>query len=255
MAGAYQTVNGANHFLLYLIGQANQLDNSISSVVYVMDTDASTTTVGCVGSVVWNTLISSPTLMLYKGLAFAPVDPSIPTPTTTGSPLPTSSRTYTTTGTPALPSVSTGASAYPSPSYTSSATAPPSISPSSVPTISQAQLVDIDYLAVLQLGSAAATAIPSDYTARPVFLVFLNAATGQPVSAIAMPVISLGNQYACTLTGYSLAREGFTQLSADGRVLTFGCYNAPLGTNTFTSSAQRVIARVFANGEIPASSN
>jgi hypothetical protein len=82
----------------------------------------------------------------------------------------------------------------------------------------------------------------------------------------------VGNQYACTLTGSTAALEGFGSLSADGSWFVFGelrncfqslnfitvssppgCYNAAVGTLTFASTAQRVIARVSALGVVDTS--
>jgi hypothetical protein len=67
--------------------------------------------------------------------------------------------------------------------------------------------------------------------------------------SIALPTISIGNQAACTLTASAFAKEGFAARSADGAALVFGCYDAPVGTSGFQSTARRVIARIWANGQ------
>jgi hypothetical protein len=69
-----------------------------------------------------------------------------------------------------------------------------------------------------------------------------------PAPPLVADCAQVGNQYACTLTSSGAAHEGFAGLSIDGRVLTLGCYNAPVGSTSYTSSALRVIARIFSNG-------
>jgi hypothetical protein len=49
-------------------------------------------------------------------------------------------------------------------------------------------------------------------------------------------------------------QEGYVTLSIDGRVLTLGCYNVPVGSPApYASAAQRVIARIFGNASVDTS--
>jgi hypothetical protein len=84
--------------------------------------------------------------------------------------------------------------------------------------------------------------------ARPV-VVHEMTLSGAIRRTISLPYIQLGNQLGCTLSGSTSVQEGFGSISADGTTFHFMCYNASIGSPTFQSSAARVIARIFANGE------
>jgi hypothetical protein len=84
-------------------------------------------------------------------------------------------------------------------------------------------------------------------------IVEINPATGTLRQSIAIPTIANGANYPCTLTASAYAKEGFLTLSADRTTLLFGCYAAPPGTNGYSSTAPRVIARVYGSGLVDTS--
>jgi hypothetical protein len=80
----------------------------------------------------------------------------------------------------------------------------------------------------------------------PVFVDEISPTNGAIRRTIALPTVQNGAQMACTLTSNTYAIEGFGAVSLDGGYYVLGCYNAPPGTLTYLSGAQRVIARISA---------
>ncbi|QLE56024.1 DUF4347 domain-containing protein [Nostoc sp. TCL26-01] len=104
-------------------------------------------------------------------------------------------------------------------------------------------------LVVVRVGTGSA-ALSTAATA-----VFLDeySASGTLVQSVALPTTVNGSNARLTLDGLN-ASEGALALSADRRYLTLGGYDANLGTSnvssTTSSSTNRIIARVDANGTI-----
>jgi hypothetical protein len=95
------------------------------------------------------------------------------------------------------------------------------------------------------LSSAATAVFLDEYTP-----------SGALVQSVALPTSSSGSNRRFTMSG-SATSEGALALSADGRYLTLGGYDAALGTasiaSTSTSTASRVVARVDGNGGVDTS--
>jgi hypothetical protein len=102
-------------------------------------------------------------------------------------------------------------------------------------------------LVVLRFGDGSAT-LSSVATAA-----FLDefTITGSLMQTIAVPTTTSGADRRLTVSG-SATSEGLLQRSADGQFLTFGGYDAPVGTTgvatTTPGTVNRVIARVDASG-------
>ncbi len=104
-------------------------------------------------------------------------------------------------------------------------------------------------------GDGSSAASLNNYLSVPVFVDEIVPGSSQATTtlrqSIALPTTASGSQLACTLTASQYAHEGFASVSLDGSTLMLGCYNAAVsGSNYgYQTSSQRVIARVFANGE------
>jgi hypothetical protein len=63
--------------------------------------------------------------------------------------------------------------------------------------------------------------------------------------------VAANGQRACTLTGCGWGVEGLLSTSLDGKVVLLACYDAPVGSSgPYSSSVDRVIARIFPNTTI-----
>jgi hypothetical protein len=103
---------------------------------------------------------------------------------------------------------------------------------------------------VLRVGDGAASL---SNAATPVFLEEISP-MGVLVQAIAMPTVaSSAGTRAATMSGTATA-EGALNLSVDGRFLTYGGYNADVGTpgvaSTTSDIVNRVAARIAADGTV-----
>lgn len=104
-------------------------------------------------------------------------------------------------------------------------------------------------LAVLRIGDGVT---PNTSAAAPTFLEEWDPNGGfvTPVQpAIAIPTVAVGNQFACTNSG-SADSEGQLNLSANGLYLTWGGYDAAVGTATVAASANPTVARVIGRFEL-----
>jgi len=75
-----------------------------------------------------------------------------------------------------------------------------------------------------------------------------------PAVVVSLPQVLNGSNHPCTASG-AASSDGYGGLTLVGNYLTFGCYGAPVGTTSVTSSPQmRVIARVGWTGIVDTSS-
>lgn len=75
-----------------------------------------------------------------------------------------------------------------------------------------------------------------------------------PAAVVQLPQVLSGSNHPCTASG-AASSDGYGGLTLVGNYLTFGCYGAPVGTTSVTSSPQmRVIARVGWTGVVDTSS-
>jgi len=117
-------------------------------------------------------------------------------------------------------------------------------------------LEDRRVLAAFTLGDVVALRVGSGSlltdAAAPVFLDEFTT-SGAAVQSIAVPTTGGGSNHALTLSG-NVALEGSLRRSFDGRFLTFGGYDAAVGTaavaDTAAATNNRVIARVAASGTV-----
>ena len=96
----------------------------------------------------------------------------------------------------------------------------------------------------------------SSTASAALYLVEVNASSGAVIQRLALPSVTVGEQFACTREA---SHQVGISLSSDGTMALLACYDAPVGTvnpwivPSSSPAFHRVIARVYADGAIDSS--